>query len=98
MSLHDPMETETLANDLARQGALLQEAQQAVLRLEQLTIQADQRSKVAEEKAIAAVTAIGMIKIPEQRKVKLNNRDAEKFWPEPYTTDRVDKKSFAEFL
>ena len=98
MSLHDPMDTETLANELARQGALLQEAQQAVLRLEQLTIQADQRSKVAEEKAIAAVTAIGMIKIPEQRKVKLNSRDAEKFWPETYTADRVDKKSFAEFL
>ena len=98
MSLHDPMDTETLANELARQGALLQEAQQAVLRLEQLTIQADQRSKVAEEKAIAAVTAIGMIKIPEQKKVKLNNRDAEKFWPETYTADRVDKKSFAEFL
>ena len=68
MSLHDPMDTETLANELARQGALLQDAQQAVLRLEQLTIQSDQRSKVAEEKAIAAVTAIGMIKIHEQRK------------------------------
>ena len=50
MSLHDPMDTETLANELARQGALLQEAQQAVLRFEQLTIQADQRSKIAEEK------------------------------------------------
>ena len=98
MSLHDPMDTETLANELARQGALLQEAQQAVLRLEQLTIQADQRSKVAEEKAIAAVTAIGMIKIPEQRKVKLNSRDSEKFWPETYTADRVDKKTFAEFV
>ena len=71
MSVHDPMDTETLANELARQEALLQEAQQAVLRLEQLTIQADQRSKVAEEKAIAAVTAIGMIKITEQRKVKV---------------------------
>ena len=69
-----------------------------VLRLEQLTIQDDQRSMVAEEKAIAAVTAIGMIKIPEQRKVKPNNRDAEKFWPETYTADHVDKKSFAEFL
>ena len=98
MSLHDPMDTETLANELARQGASLQEAQQAVLRLEQLTIQADQRSKVVEEKAIAAVTAIGMIKIPEQRKAKLNSRDAEKFGPETYTADRVDKKSFAEFL
>ena len=52
MSLHDPMDTETLANELARQGALLQETQQAVLRLEQLTIQANQRSKVAKEKPL----------------------------------------------
>ena len=42
--------------------------------------------------------AIGMVKTPEQKKAKLNNRNAEKFWPETYTTDRVDKKSFAEFL
>ena len=53
---------------------------------------------VAEEKACAAVTAIGMVKAPEQKKTKLNNRDAEKFWPETYTADRVDTKSFAEFL
>ena len=98
MSLHDPMDTETLANELARQGALLQEAQQAVLRLEQLTIQADERSKVAEDTAIDAVTAISMVQIPDQKKVKVSNRDAEKFWPETYTADRVDKKSFAEFL
>ena len=39
-----------------------------------------------------------MVKIPEQEKIKLNNRDAEKFWPETHTADRVDKKSFAEFL
>ena len=39
-----------------------------------------------------------MVKAPEQKKTKLNNRDAEKFWPETYTADRVDKKSFAEFL
>ena len=71
ISLHGPMDTETLANELARQGALLQEAQQAVLGLENLTIQADQRSKVAEDKAIAAVTAISMVKIPDQKKVKL---------------------------
>ena len=81
------MDNETLANELARQGALLQEAQQAVLRLEQLTIQADQRSKVVEDKAIATVTAISMVKIPDQKKVKLNNRDAEKFLPETYTAD-----------
>ena len=46
----------------------------------------------------AAVTAISMVKIPDQKKVELNNRDAEKFWPETCTADRVDKKSFAEFL
>ena len=39
-----------------------------------------------------------MINAPEQKKTKLNNRDAEKFCPETYTADRVDKKSFAEFL
>ena len=89
MSLHDPMDNETLANELARQGALLQEA---VLRLEHLTVQADQRSKVAEEKTIAAVTAISMVKITDQ------NRDADKFWLETYSADRVDKKTFAEFL
>ena len=61
--------------------------------LEQLTIQADERSKV-----IAAVTAISMVKIPDQKKVKLNDRDSEKLWPETYTADRVDKKSFADFL
>ena len=91
------MDNETLANELARQGALLQEAQQAVLRLEQLTLQADQRSQVAEDKAVAAVTAISMIKIADQKKVKLDNRDAEKFWPETYTAERVDKQSFVEF-
>ena len=69
-----------------------------MLRLEQLTIQADQRSKDAEDKASAAVTAISMAKIPDQKKVKHDNRDAEKFWPESYKADRVDKKSFAEFL
>ena len=53
---------------------------------------------MAEEKASAAVTAIGMVKAPEQKQTNLNNRDAEKFWPETYTADRVDKKSFAEFL
>ena len=66
------MDNETLANELARQGALLQEAQQAVLRLEQLTIQADQRSKVAEDKAIAiaAVTAIKMVKTSGQEELR----------------------------
>ena len=37
--------------------------------------------QVAKDKAIAAVTAISMVKIPDQKKVKLNNRDAGKFWP-----------------
>ena len=42
--------------------------------------------------------AIGTVKTSEQKKAKLNTRDAEKFWPETYTADRVDKKSFSEFL
>ena len=70
--------------------------EQAIRRLDQLTNLADQRAKDAEDKASAAVTAIGMVKTSEQRKIKLNNRDAEKFWPETYTADRVDK--IAEFL
>ena len=61
------------------------------------TSQAEKRAKVAEEKASAAVTAIG-IKAPKQKKTKLNNLDAEKFCPATYTGDRVDKKCFAEFL
>ena len=36
---------------------------------------------MAEERACTEVTAIGMIKASEQKKTKLNNRDAEKFWP-----------------
>ena len=87
-----------VATDLARQGTQLRKVQQAIRLLDQLMKQADQRAKDAEEKAIAAVTAICMVKIPEQKKIKLNNRDAEKFWLETYTADRVDKKSFAEFL
>ena len=67
-------------------------------RLDQLMIQADKRAKDVEDKASAAVTAISTVKIPDQQKVKLNNRDAEKFCPETYTADRVDKKRFAEFL
>ena len=42
-----------------------------------------QRGKVAEETAVAAVTAIGTV---------LNNRDAEKFWPQTHTADRANKK------
>ena len=46
----------------------------------------------------APQSAIGMVKTSEQRKIKLHTRDGEKFWPETYTADRVDKKSFVEFL
>ena len=35
---------------------------------------------------------------PQSKRTKLNNRDTEKFWPETYTSDRVDRKSFAEFM
>ena len=35
---------------------------------------------------------------PQSKRTKLNNRDTEKYWPETYTSDRVDRKSFAEFL
>ena len=67
-------------------------------RLATTTSQAEEHARVAKEEASAAVTAIGNVKVPNQKKVKLDNRDAEKFWPETYTADRVDEKSFAEFL
>ena len=41
----------------------------------------------------AAVMAIGMVKAPEQKKGKINNRDAEKFWPETCTADRRASQS-----
>ena len=47
-------------------------------RLDQLMNQADQQAKDGEDKA-SAVTAISMVKIPDQKKVKLSNRDVEKF-------------------
>ena len=34
----------------------------------------------------------------EQKKAKVNNRVSEKIWPETYTADRVDRRSFAKFL
>ena len=83
-----------MATELTRQSNSMHE----LPRLATTTSQAEQRAQVAEEKACAAVTAIGMINAPERNKTKLNNRDAEKFWPETYTAYRVDKKSFAEFL
>ena len=87
-----------MATELTRQATQLHEVQLELQRLTTMTCQAEERAKVAEEQAIAAVTATSMVKIPEQKKTKLNNRDAERFWPETYTADRVDKKSFAEFL
>ena len=53
---------------------------------------------VAEEEACAALTTIDMTNVPEEKKTKLNNRDTEKYWPESIQEDRVDRKSFAEFL
>ena len=87
-----------VATELARQATQLQELELAMRRLDQLMNQADQRAKDAEDKASAEVTAISVVKIPHQKKVKLNNRDAEKFWRQTFRADRVDKKNFAEFL
>ena len=87
-----------MATELTRQANQLHERQFELQSLATTTSQAEERAKVDEEKACAAVTAIGMVRLPEQKKAKLNNRDAEKFWPETYTADRVDKKTFAEFL
>ena len=87
-----------MATELTRQANQLHEIQLELQRLATTTSQAEERATAAEEKACAAVTAIGMVKAPEQKKTKLNNRDAEKFWPETYTADRVDKKRYAEFL
>ena len=87
-----------VATELARQATQLQEMELANRRLDQFLNQAYQQAKDAEDKASAAVTAISMVKILHQKKVKLNSRDSEKFWPETYTADRLDKKSFAEVL
>ena len=87
-----------MATELTRHANQQHEIQLELQRLTSMTCQAEERAKVAEEKACAAVTVIGMVKAPEQKKTNLNNRNAEKFWPETYTADRVDKKSFAEFL
>ena len=87
-----------VATELARQATQLQEMELAMQRLDQLMNQADQRAKDTEDKASAAVTAISRVKIPNQKIVELNNRDAEKFWPETYTADRLGKESFARVL
>ena len=86
-----------MATDLTRQANQMHEMQLELQRIATTTSQAEERAKVAEEEACAAVMAIGMVKTPEQKKTKLNNH-AEKFWPEMYTADRMDKKSFAEFF
>ena len=86
------------ATELTRQANHMHEMQLELQRIATTTSQAEERAKVTEEKACAAVMAVGVVKAPEQKKAKLNNRDAEKFWPETYTADPVDKKSFAEFL
>ena len=88
-----------MASELTRQANQLHEVQLELQRPVTTMSQAEERAKVAEEKASAAVTAIGMVRIHEQKKIKLNTRDAKKFWPETYIGDHVeDKKSFAEFL
>ena len=92
------MAEDLVRTDRTRQATQLHEIQLELQRLATTTSQAEERAKVAEEKASAAVMAIPMVKAPAQKKTKLNNRDAEKFWPETCTADRVDKKSFAEFL
>ena len=85
-----------MATELTRQANQMHEMQLELQRLTTMTCLAEERAKVAEEKACAAVTAIGMVETPERKKAKLINRDAEKFWPETYTADRVDMKNFAE--
>ena len=87
-----------MATELTRQATQLHEIQLELQRLATTTRQAEERVKVAEEKVSDAVMTIGKVTAPEQKKTKLNNRDAEKLWTETYTVDLVDKKGFAEFL
>ena len=88
-----------MTTKLTRQVNHMDELQLELQRIVPTTSQAEERVKVVEEKACAAVMAIiGIVKVAEQEKAILNIGDAEKFWPETYTADRVDKKSFAEFL
>ena len=68
-----------MATELTRHANQLHEIQLELQRLATTTSQAEERATVAEEKVCAAVTPIGMVKAPEQKKTKLNNRDAEKF-------------------
>ena len=84
---------------LTTQAIQLHEMQIKLQRLALTTSQAEERAKVAEDTASAAVTAIGIIKPPEQKKIKLSNRDAKNFWPETHTRDHVDQRtSFLELV
>ena len=87
-----------MATEFTRQATQLHVIQLELQRLAMTTSQAEERAKVAQEKASADVMTIGMVMAPEQKKTTLIIRDAEKIWPETSTGDRVDKKSFAEFL
>ena len=81
-----------LATGLTKQVTQLYEIKIELQRRATTTHQAENFLNVAEERASAAVTAIGMARVPEQKKIKLNTGDAEKFWPETSTSNRVDKK------
>ena len=71
-----------MVTELTRQANQTHEMQLELQRIATTTSQAEERAKVAEETACAAVMAIGMVKAAQQKKAKLNNRDAEKFWSE----------------
>ena len=69
-----------MATELTRQANQLHEMQLELQRFATTASQTEERAKVAEKRACAEVIAIGMVKAPEQKKTKLNNRDAEKFF------------------
>ena len=60
------MDTDTLATELASREPCCKKRNKLV-HLEQLTIQADQGSKVAKESVSAAVTAIGDLRVAEDQ-------------------------------
>ena len=66
-----------VATEFARQATQLQEMDWAMRRLGQLMNQADQMEKGRRGQG-------QRFEIPDQKKVKLNNRDAEKFWSETH--------------
>ena len=57
-----------MATELTRQANQMHEMQLELQRIATTTSQAEERAKVAEEKACAAVMAIGMVKAPEQKR------------------------------